>query len=117
MLEFPLNFIIDSINNCCFVYFKDIKHSPDAPPHFYFLIPIEEDPESLYLIAIVTSQFEKRLYFYQNAPNKKAAQSLVRLEKGVFDFITRESAIDCNAVEKLTKNDLLKRISTGVGPR
>lgn len=117
MIEFPLNFIIDSINNCCFVYFKDIKHSPDAPPHFYFLIPIEEDPESLYLIAIVTSQFEKRLYFYQNAPNKKAAQSLVRLEKGVFDFITRESAIDCNAVEKLTKNDLLKRISTGVGPR
>lgn len=115
MIKFPLDFIIDSINDCCFIYFKDTKHLPDAPPHFYFLIPIKEDPENVYLISIVTSQFEKRLYYYQKAPNKKAAQSLVRLEKGIFDFITRESAIDCNAVEKLNKNDLLKRIDKNIG--
>lgn len=115
MIDLPLDFVIESIADCCFIRFKDINHSPDAPPHYYFLIPSNDASNSVYIISIVTSKFEKRLYYYQNTPNPKATQSLVRLEKGAFSFITKESAIDCNKAEKLTKRDLLKRIDKNTG--
>jgi len=115
LIDFPSSFVVESIHDCCFIRFKDVKHAPTAPHHYYFVIPSNEMSEVLYIISIVTSRFENRLYFYQKTPNPKATESLVRLEKGSFGFVTKESAINCNAAEKLTKTDLLRRIDKNVG--
>jgi len=114
-MDLPTKLVIESIVDCCFIHFKDTKHSPTAPPHYYFVISSNRVSEVLYLISMVTSQFEKRLYYYQNTPNPHATQSLVRLEPGSFKFIVKESAVDCNTVEQLTKDDFLKRIDKDVG--
>jgi hypothetical protein len=58
----------------------------------------------------MTSQVEKRAYYYQKI-NPKAAQSLVRLEARRFPFLPKESLIDCNATELLSIEELKKRIN------
>ncbi len=115
MIEIPLNLIIDSIEDCCFIHFKDIKFPSKAPAHYYFVIPSNEASKVFYIISMITTKVEENLYYYQKTPTPKAAQSLVRLKKGSFKFIVDESAINCNMAEKLTKGDLLRKIDKNIG--
>ena len=115
MICLPSNLVIDSIANCCFVHFKDVNHDVSSPPHYYLVLPSTGTHGNLYLVSIVTSKFEKRLHYYNRTPTPKAAQSLVRLEKGCLSFITNESAIDCNKTERLTKKDFIRKIDKNIG--
>ncbi|OGP53602.1 MAG: hypothetical protein A2Y65_02695 [Deltaproteobacteria bacterium RBG_13_52_11] len=60
-------------------------------------------------MCIITSQIEKRVKYYQKA-NAKALKSLVKISNETFVFLTTESVIDCNRMELLSKEELLKRI-------
>lgn len=59
-------------------------------------------------MCIITSQ-EKRVNFYRKT-NKKALKSLVKISNDTFAFLTKESVIDCNRMELLSKEELIKRI-------
>lgn len=112
MIQIPPQVILGSLQEWCTLHFKDVKHSPAAPPHWYFTIPV--DPGTLFVICIATSQVEKRGYYYQET-NPKAAQSLVRLEANCFPFLPKETLIDCNKAEMLSVEELRRRINPDVG--
>jgi hypothetical protein len=100
--------VLQSIQDWCVLHFKDVTHDRAAPPHWFLTIPV--NPGSLFLLCIITSQVEKRAYYYQKI-NPKAAQSLVRLEARRFPFLPKESLINCNAAELLSIEELEKRVN------
>jgi len=104
--------ILQSLQAWSVIRFKDIAHDRKAPPHFYFAISIK--PGTLFLLCIITSRVEKRLFYYQGI-NPKAAQSLVRLETGSLPFLTKESLADCNSAELLSSEEILSRVSPEKG--
>lgn len=112
MIDIPPEVILRSISDWCVIRFKDNYHSLEAPPHWYFTIPI--NPGSLFTLCIITSQVHSRLYYYESF-DPKAARSLVRLETNVFPFIKKESLVDCNIAELLSVEELTKRIDIKIG--
>jgi len=104
----PVRVALQSIQDWCVLYFKDVTHDRAAPPHWFLTIPV--NPGALFLLCIITSQVEKRAYYYQKI-NPKAAQSLVRLEARRFPFLLKESLIDCNAIELLSIEELEKKVN------
>ena len=105
-MDIPPAVILNSINDFCILFFKDAAHDPNAPPHFWVIFPV-----SLILrfsMCIITSQ-DKRVNFYRKT-NAKALKSLVKITNDIFAFLTKESVIDCNRMELLSKEELLKRI-------
>ncbi len=114
MIEFPPQAILQLINDWAILHFKDRTHAKEAPPHWYFTIPV--DPGKQFVLCITTSRVTKKLNYYQSI-NPKAARSLVRLEDQSFSFIREESLINCNNAEKLSLPELLRRIDPKVGLR
>lgn len=112
MIEIPPEAILRCINDWCIIHFKDNCHTPEAPSHWYFTIPI--NPGSLFTLCIVTSQAHTRLYYYEKS-NPRAAQALVRLEADSFPFIKKESLIDCNKAELLSIEELINRVDQKIG--
>jgi hypothetical protein len=104
----PIKVALQSLQDWRVLRFKDVTHDRAAPPHWFLTIPL--NPGSLFLLCIITSQVEKRAYYYQKI-NPKAAQSLVRLEARGFPFLLKESLIDCNATELLSIEELEKRVN------
>jgi hypothetical protein len=104
----PVRVALQSIQDWCVLHFKDVTHDRAAPPHWFLTIPV--NPGTLFLLCIITSQVEKRAYYYQKI-NPKAAQSLVRLEARRFPFLLKESLIDCNAIELLSIEELEKKVN------
>ena len=108
MNKVPVRVALQSIQDWCVLHFKDVTHDRAAPPHWFLTIPV--NPGALFLLCIITSQVEKRAYYYQKI-NPKAAQSLVRLEARGFPFLLKASLIDCNATELLSIEELEKRVN------
>ena len=108
MNKAPIRVALQSIQDWCVLYFKDATHDRAAPPHWFLTIPA--NPGALFLLCIITSQVEKRAYYYQKI-NPKAARSLVRIEARSFHFLTKESLVDCNATELLSIEELEKRVN------
>ena len=108
MNKAPIRVALQSIQDWCVLHFKDATHDRAAPPHWFLTIPV--NPGALFLLCIITSQVEKRAYYYQKI-NPKAARSLVRLEARGFPFLLKESLIDCNAIELLSIEELEKKVN------
>lgn len=108
MNKAPIRVALQSIQDWCVLHFKDATHDRAAPPYWFLTIPV--NPGALFLLCIITSQVEKRAYYYQKI-NPKAAQSLVRLEARRFPFLLKESLIDCNAIELLSIEELEKKVN------
>lgn len=111
-MELPVNLQIDSIDSFCVCHFKHKKHSPSSPSHFYIIIPIK--PSSDFIICIITSQIVKKKDFYDR-PNQKALKSLVSINKNIFDFLSKESIIDCNQTELIPKSKFSRIIDDKYG--
>jgi len=112
-VDLPPAIILDTISDFCILYFKDTKHDPEAPPHFWVIFPV--NPVTRFSMTIITSQIGKRKKYYQE--NNKALKCLVKITNDIFDFLNREreSVIDCNKTELLSKEELIKRIDP-MGP-
>lgn len=108
MVDLPPAYVIGSVTEPCVVHFKDVRHASDAPPHYYITIPLNDDVSLL--LCIITSQIEKRTTFYSKT-NKSAVSCLVPVDKQVLPFLTRESIIECNQPEILTKEELAKCVN------
>ena len=108
MNKVPVRVALQSIQDWCVLHFKDVTHDRAAPPHWFLTIPV--NPGALFLLCIITSQVEKRAYYYQKI-NPRAAQSLVRLEAHRFPFLSKENIIDCNVTELLSIEELEKKVN------
>ena len=106
-MEIPPGVLLNSIKDFCILYFKDVKHTKEAPTHFYVAFPVKDDLNLI--ICIITSQIESREKYYKNT-NLKAVKSLVPIDRNIFSFLNKKSIIDCNRAELLSKEELERRI-------
>jgi hypothetical protein len=106
-VDLPPAVILNNINDFCILFFKDTAHDPTAPPHFWAIFPVS--PILRFSMSIITHQIEKRVKFYKRT-NIKALKSLIKISNDTFAFLTMESVIDCNRMELLSKEELIKRI-------
>ncbi|MBF0466112.1 MAG: hypothetical protein HQK88_11585 [Nitrospirae bacterium] len=111
-MELPAELIIEYLSDFCICHFKDCKHDPEAPAHYYVNVPIT-DTSSL-LLCIITSQVNSRQNYYYRL-NPKAADSLVSIKKQDLPFTLKDCVVDCNSAELIKKAELLNRINPDIG--
>lgn len=109
MIHLPIEAIIKSIESPCICHFKDINHPKDSPCHFYVVIPVNNTSDLI--LCIITSKKEKRKAYY-NRIKPKASESLVKINRQDFPFLNRDSIVDCNRAELISKNIFKKRIDS-----
>lgn len=102
-----LNDHIQKLTGCSILYFKDSSHDEDVPPHYHLVIA-PSDPAD-FVICLMTSKVEKRKEYYGRV-NKKAVQSLVKVDSATLSFLKKPSVIDCNRAELIRRRDLIKRV-------
>lgn len=107
MIHIPSNIKIDVIKFPCICHFKDVDFPENAPPHFYVVIPANDAVDLI--LCIITSKVEKREKYYWTR-NPRAASSLVKIDSTIFPFLSKDSVIDCNQTQLLSKNDLKKKV-------
>lgn len=105
-MDLPPALILESIDNFCVLFFKDIKHDPQAGPHFWVVFPVSQVLQ--FSVIIITSQIDRREKYYQKNP--KALRCLVKISNDIFPFLNKESVIDCNRMELLSKEELIRRL-------
>ncbi len=108
-MELPYSVLIESITNFCVCKFKDINHSPDAPPHYYINVPIDDD-NSL-LLCIITSKIEKKIQYYP----REAHRGFVFVNENRLSFLDRKCIIDCNNPILISQKELKDRIDNRYG--
>lgn len=104
-MDIPIDLISKSLTGYCVCRFKNINFAPEAPPHYYVVIPIKDD--SNLLLCIITSQIENKVWYYHKK-NDKAISCLVRIDTNTFPFLEKESVIECNQPFLIPKNELIK---------
>ncbi len=107
-LPIPPQVIAETLDGVCVCYFKHSEHDQDAPPHYYVSVPINDD--TCILLCIITSQIEKKLWFYRRT-NEKAIDSLVKVTSDDLEFLTKESVVECNMAELIVKKHFDKRVN------
>jgi len=98
--------VILSVTDISVLFFKSTEHSPDAPPHFFILFPL--DKAICFLVTFITSNVEGRSFYYRD--NEKATKSLIPVDNNVFEFLRKKSIIDCNQSRLLTVEELIATI-------
>ena len=111
-MQLPPRAILRSIDDWAVIFFKDALFSKDAPPHFYVIIPIDQDVS--YVVCIITSQIRKKKAYYQRA-NPKALRSLVHVDQDMLPFLSGPSLVECNKAELLSVEELTKRVHANEG--
>lgn len=92
-MDFPPEYIAETLTGFCICFFRNTTHDPDAPPHYHITVPVSDDTSLL--LCVITSQVENKACFYQKT-NKDALLSLVSVNKRSLSFLKKESLIDCN---------------------
>ncbi len=108
MIEMPPEVVIDVITSPCICFFKDTKFKDDAPPHFYIIIPVNEASDLI--LSMITSKISSRVKYYSNTNKPEAVNSLVKINKETFSFLTRESVVECNQAEVIPKGQMKNKI-------
>jgi len=109
-LQLSIETIVQSgIDNSKFqiCHFKGTRHPPEIGAHLYVIVPIKKDNQ--HLVCMITSKVDKRINYYRRV-NPNALQGLVRINKSELNFLKKDSLIDCNQAELLTKEELIIRI-------
>jgi hypothetical protein len=111
-LKLRLPQILEKIKSFTIVRFQD-NNLKEPAPHWHVLIPVPG--ESSFLIAIITSQIDKKTTYYRRTKQPKAGDCLVRINNDEFSFLKRNSAINCNETDYVTISELVHRIDETVG--
>jgi hypothetical protein len=80
-MDLPPEVLLNSINDFCILYFKDVNHAKEAPPHFYVAFPINDGLNLI--ICIITSQIGSKRKYYKRT-NPKAIKSLIPINSNIF---------------------------------
>jgi len=70
---------------------------------------------SFFLVAVITSQYDKRVAYYRNTKQPKAIKSLVKINNNEFSFLNKDSFINCNVTEYVSHSELIHRIDETAG--
>ncbi len=108
MIDIHPNFVAKTLSGFCVLYFKNLRHSPDAPPHYHITVPINDD--SSLLFCYITDEIENRLWYYRRANKEDAISCLVRVDKSILSFLKHESIIECNQPLLVSKQEFDKII-------
>lgn len=112
MVNIPPEIQIRTIASPCVCHFKDKKHRPEGPPHFYVIIPVNAATDLI--LTMITSQVQRKRNYYSRT-NAKALTGLVAVDSLELPFLNRESLIDCNSIELVPKVELLKMVDPAHG--
>ncbi len=106
-MDFPPEYIAETLKGFCVCYFRNSTHDPEAPPHYHITIPISDDASLL--LCVITTQIENKAWYYKKT-NEDALSSLVSVNKRNFSFLKKESLIDCNHPLLVHKNKFGKLV-------
>lgn len=112
-MDINLDVILGTINEWFICLFKNSKHAKDSPPHFHIIIPIKESnngickTEKSFIVCYITSQIEKRENYYKNIFKNDGTKALVKISPKYFNFLTKDSAIECNKADLYTITELI----------
>ena len=84
-------------------YFENVEHGKKDNPHYHISIPTVDG--GFILLVMFTSQIEKKQEHY-SITNQNALSSLVFANKDDFNFLSKDSVIDCNQPIYKTKEEL-----------
>jgi hypothetical protein len=110
-VQLPLRVQLQTISDFTAVRFKDVKHQEPRKIHPYILIPCAEG----FLVVMITSKSRNQREYYRRIHNVRAAGCLVAVSDRDFPFLSRDSAINCNATELITGKELEERIEKQTG--
>jgi hypothetical protein len=85
------------------IIYKDpdfLQVNPDVSAHMYIIVPYSDD-EVLLLAMITSSEFNRRV------ANSAMLECILDIREGEFDFIRKDSIIDCNQCFKKRKGELV----------
>ena len=85
------------------IIYKDpefIKRNPNVSAHMYIMVTYNDD-SALLLALITSSEFSKR------TANPAMLECIIDVKAGEFDFIYKDSIIDCNDCFKKGKDELV----------
>lgn len=82
--------------------FKNSKYDSSAPAHYHIAISVNDN--TFVLLAMITSQGEKRKDYYKH--NERALQSVVDIDSSDICILTKKSVIDCNQPLYYTREEL-----------
>ncbi|TRZ48811.1 hypothetical protein D4S03_09220 [bacterium] len=106
MIFVPPIVLINTIDDFCLLLFRDRNHQAGAPPHFHVVFPVNAEADLV--VTIITSQVGSLRQFYKW--KKDACDAMVPVNKDIFPFLTRESVVNCNQAELMTKFELAQRV-------
>ncbi len=112
MIDIPPNLIAETLSGFCVLYFKNLKHSSEAPPHYHISVPINDD--SSLLLCYITGEIENRLWYYRKANKEDAISCLVRVDKSILSFLKHESIVECNQPVFVSKQEFDKIIDPNI---
>lgn len=103
-MQFPKSIAIYAIHpsDKTIYSFKNSKYDSSAPAHYHIAISVSDN--TFVLLAMITSQGEKRKDYYKH--NKKALQSVVDIDSSDISILTKKSVIDCNQPLYYTREEL-----------
>lgn len=101
-MKVPPEVAINTISSPCVCHFKDTRHPDDSPPHFYIIIPVNSATDLV--VCIITSKRKKRIDYYERIKKQKAVNSLVKINRGTFSFLSEECVVECNRAELVPKD-------------
>jgi len=107
MIFIPPIVVVNTINDFCIFFFRDRNHGADAPPHLHVVFPVAADADLV--VTIITSQVESQRGYYRRT-NAGALDALVAVDRDVLPVLTRQSIVDCNHSELMTRAELANRV-------
>ena len=65
-----------------------------------------------YLVAMITSQVENRMWYYRSNQRTDAIDCMVEVKKDIFNFLKKDknSVVECNTTEYLSISEIVHRI-------
>ena len=105
-MDLPEDLVLDTVENPCIAFFKEKSHAPEAPGHFYVMLPVNKAVDLV--VCIITGSVLKRLEYY-------GERGTVLLPQRALPFITKESVIDCNRATLIPKSEFPNRIDGNIG--
>lgn len=90
-------------------YFSDTKLT-SVEPHYFIVLNIDPHEDALLLLVVSSSKIDRvKTRNVNNNPN----ETLIEITPADYTVFTVDSIVDCNSVLLKTKEDLIKKVSSG----
>lgn len=111
MIFDPEQFIDLTLKAGAVYKFEDKQAIEDDEPHFFIVINNDPNNELILLLTCISSQINKARQ--RIAKRNQHPYTLVEFKEDEYDFLTKDSIVDCNEIFPKSKADLVKKCSEG----